>query len=107
MFARPLRLALGPDANASDRDCERRAASAAIGGAEAFWLTLIAVLASLAVAPGAIPSLGSPVSHSGCLFAGRGGAICNGSALSAEKASENPGRCLSYGKGGRFCPLTK
>jgi hypothetical protein len=108
MFGRPLRLAHGPDAKGSKRTGESRLASATIGGAEAFWLALIAALIALAPTPGANPSRGLTGFSPGCLFVGKGGVICNGSAAAAKwEAAENPDRCLSLGKGGRFCPPTK
>jgi hypothetical protein len=109
MFSRRLRLAHGPDANGSDRDTEPRVARRApIGAAEAFWLALIAALVALATAPGAIPSPGLTSSSPGCLFAGKGGVICNSSAAAAQTiATENADRCLSLGKGGRLCPPAK
>ena len=110
MFSRRLRLAHGPDANGSDGETEPSVTRrAAIGAAEAFWLALIAALVALAAAPGAIPSRGLTSSSPGCLFVGKGGVICNGSATAAAEniASENADRCLSLGKGGRLCPPAK
>ena len=109
MFSRQLRLAHGSDASGSDRDSESRVARrAAIGAAEAFWLVLIATLVALAAVPGAIPSRGLTGSSPGCLFTGKAGVICNSSAAAAQTvAAENADRCLSLGKGGRYCPPAK
>jgi hypothetical protein len=109
MFSQRLRLTHGPDANGSDRDAEPRVARrAAIGAADAFWFALIAALVALAAMPGAIPSRGLTGSSPGCLFAGKAGVICNSSAAAAQAiAAEIADRCLSLGKGGRYCPPAK
>ena len=106
MFSLPLRLAHGRDANGADRNAELRVARrAAIGAAEAFWLALIAVLVAWVVSPSANPSRRLISSSPGCLFVGKGGVICNGSAPAAQKiATENADPCLSLGRGGRYCP---
>ena len=108
MFDWPLRLVNGADANGADRNAETRAArKAAIGAAEAFWLTLIAALAAWAMSPGENPLRGSTGSSPGCLF-GKGGVICNGSASAARQMkTENADSCLSLGKGGRYCAPAK
>jgi hypothetical protein len=108
MIGRPLRLAQGADANGSYRNTEPRTAGrAAFGAAEAIWWALIAGLVALAAA-GANPSRGLTGSSPGCLFAGKAGVICNGSAIAAvQTAAENAERCLSFGNGGRFCPPAK
>ena len=105
-FNQPLRLAHGPDANGAESDLELRLARGdAIGVAEAFWLALIAALVAWAVSPSANPSRGSSGSFPGCLSAGRGGLICNGSTTAAHKiAAQNADLCVSLGKGARYCP---
>jgi hypothetical protein len=108
MFNRRLRLPRFPDAGGSDRDTEPGGArKAAIGPGEAIWLALIAAFVALAAAQGAIPSRGLTGSSPGCVFAGKGGVICNRTASAGKIASENADRCFSLGKGGRFCPPAK
>lgn len=104
----PLRLVDDADANGADWNAETRVArKAAIGAAETFWLTLIAALVAWAVSPGANPSRGSTGSSPRCVF-GKGGVICNASAIGAQKmAMENADPCLSLGKGVRYCPPAK
>jgi hypothetical protein len=64
------------------------------------------VLIAWAVSPSANPSGRSIISSPDCLFVGKGGVICNGSATAAQEiATENP--CVSVGRGGRYCPPTK
>jgi hypothetical protein len=109
MFSRPLRLAHGPDANGAGRNAESRVARrVAIGAPEVFWLALIAALVAWLASPSANPSHALTGSSPGCLFVGKGGVICNGSATVAQKiAPESADPCLSFGKGGRYCPPTK
>jgi hypothetical protein len=106
-FNLPLRLVNSPDANGADRSTELRVArKAAIGAAEAFWLALIVALFAWAVSPSANPSRGSTGSSLGCVFVGKGGVICNGSA--AQKIpTEDADPCLNLGRGGRYCPPAK
>ena len=108
-FNLPLRLVDGADANGADRNTELRVArKAAIGAAEAFWLTLIAALVAWAVSPSANPSGGPTASSPGCVSVGKGGVICDGSTTAARKvATENADTCLSLGRGGRYCPSAK
>jgi hypothetical protein len=110
MFSGRHRLAHGPDASGSDRDAEPRLARrAAIGAADTFWLALIAALVALAASLGAIPSRGLTGSSPDCLFAGKGGVICDSAAAPAAQtiAAKNADRCVSFGKGGRVCPQAK
>jgi hypothetical protein len=108
-FNQLVRLAHGPDANGAEGNRELRVARGrAIGVAEAFWLALIAALLAWAVSPSANPSRGSAESFPGCLSAGKGGLICNGSTTAARKiAAEDADPCLSLGKGARYCPPAK
>jgi hypothetical protein len=108
-FDQPLRLAQGPDANGAESDLESRVARrGAIGVAEAFWLALIAALLAWMVSSSANLSRGSTGSFPGCLSAGKGGLICNGSTTAARKmAAEDADPCLSLGKGARYCPPAK
>jgi hypothetical protein len=109
MFSMPIRLADGADANVGKRNSGPRVARrVAIGAAEVFWLALIAALVAWVVSPSANRSHGLTGSSPGCLFVGKGGVICNGSATAAEKmVTENADRCLSFGRGGRYCPPAK
>jgi hypothetical protein len=109
MFSRSLRIAHGPDASEAQWSADPRVASrAAIGAAEMFWLALIAALVALSSSPGANSSRGLTGSSPGCLFVGKGGAICNKAAIAARKiAAEDRDPCVSLGKGGRFCPPAK
>jgi hypothetical protein len=75
--------------------------------AEAFWLALIAALVAWVVSPSANPLGGSTGRLAGCLFAGKGGIICNGATASQAPATDNADGCLSFGRGGRFCPPPK
>jgi hypothetical protein len=106
-FNLPLRFVNGPHANGADRNTEPRVArKAAIGAAEAFWLALIVALFAWAVSPSANRSRGSTGSFLGCVFVGKGGVICNGSA--AQKIStDDADPCLNLGRGGRYCPPAK
>ena len=108
-FNLPLRLVDGADANGADRNTELRVArKAAIGAAEAFWLTLIAALVAWAVSPSANPSRGSTGASLGCLFVGKGGVICSGSTAAAQKIpTKDADPCLSLGKGECYCPPSK
>jgi hypothetical protein len=108
-FDRPLRLVDGADANRAERNAETRVAGkAAIGAAEALWLTLIAALVAWSVSPDANPSRGSTGSSPGCLFVGKGGVICTDPTTAAQKiTAENADPCLSLGRGGRYCPPVK
>jgi hypothetical protein len=107
-FNRPLRLAHGPDANGADRNADSRVArGAAIGAAEAFWLALIAALVVWVVSPRANPSGDPTGSYPGCVSVGKGGMICDGSTAVRKVATENADPCLSFGRGGRYCPPTK
>jgi hypothetical protein len=108
-FNQPLRLAHGAHANGAESNLELRVArGGAIGLAEAFWLALIAALVAWVVSPSANPSRGSTGSFPGCLSAGKGGLICNGSTAATPKmAAEDAGPCLSLGKGARYCPPAK
>jgi hypothetical protein len=109
MFSLPLRLAHGADANGRKRNSGSRVARrVAIGAAEVFWLTLIAALVAWVASLSPNQSRGLTGSSPGCLFVGKGGVICNGSATAAQKmATENADPCLSFGRGGRYCPPTK
>jgi hypothetical protein len=109
MLSRPFRLAYQPGENGADWNAHLRGSGrAAIGATEMFWLALIAALVALATSPAANPSRGLTGDSPGCLFAGKGGVICNGSAIAAQKlATENGDRCLSFGRGGRYCPPVK
>jgi hypothetical protein len=109
MFSLPLRLAHGGDANGGKRNSGPRVARrVAIGAAELFWLGLIAALVAWVVSPSPNQSRGLTGSSPGCLFVGKGGVICNGSATAAEKmATENADPCLSLGRGRRYCPPAK
>jgi hypothetical protein len=84
----------------------RVARGAAIGAAEVFWLSLIASLVAWAVSPSANPSRRLTGSSPDCVFVGKGGVICNRSAT-AEIATEIVNPCLSFGRGGRYCPPGK
>jgi hypothetical protein len=80
---------------------------AGIGAAEAFWLALIAALVAWVVSPRADPS-GDPLgSSAGCVSVGKGGMICDSSGAVRKVATENADPCLSFGRGGRYCPPTK
>ena len=109
MFSLPLRLAHGADANGRKRNPGSRAArSAAIGAAEVFWLALIAALVAWLVSLSPNQLRGLTGSSPGCLFVGKGGVICDSSATAAQKmATENADPCLSFGRGGRYCPPAK
>jgi len=109
MFSLPLRLAHGRGATGADRNSASRVArTAAIGATEAFWVGLIAALVAWVVTPSANQSRGSTGASPGCLFVGKGGVICNGSAAAAQKmATENADPCPSLGKGARYCPPAK
>jgi hypothetical protein len=103
MFSRPLRLAHGSDANEL-----RVARKGAAGAAEIFWLALIAALVAWVASPSTNPPHALTGSSPGCVFVGKGGVICNGSATAAQNiATESADPCLSLGKGGRYCPPTK
>jgi hypothetical protein len=86
----------------------RVARGAAIGAAEVFWLSLIAALVAWAVSPSTNPSRRLTGSFPGCVFVGKGGVICNRSATAAQKiATESVDACLSFGRGGHYCPPAK
>jgi hypothetical protein len=106
MFSPPLRMARGADAIGAERSTRPRAArTVAIGSAEAFWLALIAVLfVSWAMSPSANQSRGLTGSSPGCAFRGKAGVICNGSASAAQQVITENDSCISFGKGGRYCP---
>jgi hypothetical protein len=104
MFSLPVRMARGADAIGAERNTRPRAARiVAIGSAEAFWLALIAALfVSWAMSPSANQSRGLTGSLPGCAFTGKAGVICNASA--AQQVITENDSCISFGKGGRYCP---
>ena len=89
MFSLPLRMARGADAIGVERNTGSRAArTVAIGAAEAFWLALVAALfVAWAMSPSANQSRGFTGSSPGCLFMGKAGVICVGSAGAAQQPS--------------------
>jgi hypothetical protein len=109
MFSLPLRMARGADAIGAERNTGPRAGkTVAIGSAEAFWLALIgALFVSWAMSPSANQSRGLTGSSPGCAFAGKAGVICNGSASAAQLVIPENDSCISFGRGGRYCPPTK
>lgn len=108
-FSQSFRLVCGLEANAADRDAKMRVArGAAFGAGEIFWMSLIAVLIAWSVSPSANRSHRLTGSSWGCVFVGKGGVICNRSATAAQKiASESVDACLSFGRGGHYCPPAK
>jgi hypothetical protein len=109
MFRLPVRLAHGAHANGAERITEPHVAgTVAIGAVEAFWLMLIAALFVVwAVSPNANQSRGLTGSSPGCLFMGKAGVICVGSAGAAQQPSTESRSCISFGRGGRYCPPTR
>ena len=109
MFSLPLRLARGANANGAERITEPRVAgTVAIGAAEAFWLTLISALFVVwAMSPSANQSRGLTGSSPGCEFMGKAGVICESSASAAQQIITESDLCISFGRGGRYCPPTK
>jgi hypothetical protein len=109
MFSLPLRMTPSADAIGAERNTGPRAArTVAIGAAEAFWLALIAALfVSWAMSPGANQSRGLTGASPGCTFRGKAGIICSGSASAAQQVITENDSCISFGKGGRYCPPTK
>ena len=107
MFGLPLRLAPGGKAGGPYRRAQPHTLkSLAIGGVEAFWLALIAALFAV-WAMSANRSDDRASSSTGCLFAGKGGVVCNRSAANAEARTEGENAdasCVSLGRGGRYCP---
>ena len=86
----------------------RVARGAAFGAGESFWMSLIAVLIAWSVSPSANRSHRLTGSSWGCVFVGKGGVIWNRSATAAQKiASESVDACLSFGRGGHYCPPAK
>jgi hypothetical protein len=109
VFSLPLRMARGADAIGAERNTGSRVArTVAIGSAEALWLALIAALfVSWAMSPSANQwrdLTGSPL---GCAFRGKAGIICSGSASAAQQVITESDSCMSFGRGGRYCPSTK
>ena len=106
MFSLPLRLTPGAHPIGFERNTRPRAArTVTIGAAEAFWLALIAVLfVSWAMSPSANQSRGLTGSSPGCAFTGKAGVLCNGSASEAQRVITENDSCISFGKGGRYCP---
>jgi hypothetical protein len=108
MFGLPLRLASGAKADGVGRRNVELGAmkSFAIGAAEAFWLALIAASFVLwAMSPSGNGS--GAISSTGCLFAGKAGIVCNGSAANTGRQTEAENAyaaCVSLGRGGRVCP---
>jgi hypothetical protein len=109
VFSLPLRMARGADAIRAERNTGSRVArTVAIGSAEALWLALIAALfVSWAMSPSANQSRGLTGSSSGCAFRGKAGVICRGSASAAQQVITESDSCISFGRGGRYCPSTK
>jgi hypothetical protein len=109
MFSLPLRPTAGAHALGVEGNTRPRAArTVAIGVAEAFWLALIAALfVSWAMSPSANQSGGLTGSSSGCAFRGKAGVICSGSASAAQQVITESDSCISFGRGGRYCPPTK
>ena len=109
MFSLPLRLTPGAHAIGVEGNTRPRAArTVAIGSAEAFWLAVIAALfVSWAMSPSANQSRGLTGSSPGCAFTGKAGVICNGSASAAHQVITENDSCISFDKGGRYCPPTK
>jgi hypothetical protein len=107
MFSLPLRPTPGAHAIGVVGNSRPRAArTVAIGAAEAFWLALIAALfVSWAISPSANQSRGLTGSSSGCAFRGKAGVICSGSAV--QQVITESDSCISFGRGGRYCPPTK
>jgi hypothetical protein len=103
MFGLPLREAHGAGASNLGRPVAR---TVAIRAAEALWLALIAVLfVAWAMSQGANQSRGWVGLPRGCVSAGKGGVVCNGSASAAQQVTESD-PCISLGRGGRYCPRT-
>jgi hypothetical protein len=102
-------MARGADAIAAEKNTGSRVArTVAIGSAEALWLALIAALfVSWAMSPSANQSRGLTGSSSGCAFRGKAGVICSGSASAAQQVITESDSCISFGRGGRYCPSTK
>jgi hypothetical protein len=46
-------------------------------------------------------------SSSACAFRGKAGVICSGSASAAQPVITESDSCISFGRGGRYCPPTK
>ena len=109
MFSLPLRLAHGANANGAERITEPHVArTVAIGAAAAFWLALIlALFVGWAMSPSANQSRGLTGSSPGCAFMGKAGVICEGSASAAQQILTESDSCISFGRGGRYCPPTK
>ena len=109
MFSLPLRLAHGANANGAERITEPHVArTVAIGAAAAFWLALIlALFVGWAMSPSANQSRGLTGSSPGCAFMGKAGVICEGSASAAQQILTESNSCISFGRGGRYCPPTK
>ena len=106
MFSLPLRLAHGAHANGAEGITGPRVAgTVVVGAAEAFWLALVAVLfVAWAMSPSANQSRGFTGSFPGCLFMGKAGVICVGSGGAAQQPSTESRSCISFGRGGRYCP---
>ena len=109
MFSLPLRLTPSAHAIGVEGNTRPRAArTVTIGAAEAFWLALIAALfVSWAMSPSANQSRGLTGSSSACAFRGKAGVICSGSASAAQQVITESDSCISFGRGGRYCPRTK
>jgi hypothetical protein len=104
MFSLPLRLAHRAHANGAKRIIGPRVAgTVAIGAAVAFWLALIAALFVTWAMPPSVLTGSSP----GCVFMGKGGIICNGSASSAQEITSESDSCTGFGRNGHYCPPTK
>jgi hypothetical protein len=105
VFSVPLRMARCADAIGPRGTLDGAARTITIRAAEAFWLALIAALfVSWAMSPSASQwrdLTGSPL---GCAFPG---VICSGSASAAQQVITESDSCISFGRGGRYCPSTK
>jgi hypothetical protein len=62
---------------------------------------------SWAMSPSANQSRGLTGSSPGCAFTGKAGVICNGSASAAQQVITENDSCISFGKGGRYCPPSR
>jgi hypothetical protein len=109
MFGLPFRLTHGARANGAERIaglCVAR--TAAIGAAEAVWLTLIAALFLVwAMSPSANQSRGLTGSSPGCAFMGKAGVICDSPANASQQIITESDSCIGFAQGGRSCSPTK
>jgi hypothetical protein len=103
----PFRMASCADAIGPRGTLDRAARTVTIRAAEACWPALIgALFVSWAMSPSANQRRDLTGSPLGCVFRGKAGVICSGSASAAQQVRTESDSCINFGRGGHYCPPT-